>query len=85
MSAPLSVDKQTKMWYAIKRAEERCPPDIMGVSYRDAVKGRERARRRARASGDSQTAITARYKAIREQNRKKAAQALQYEMRLDGS
>jgi len=49
----------------------------MGDSYREYVKGRNRASYRARQATDLQTAIDARARAIREKNRKKAAQAAQ--------
>jgi len=56
----------------------------MGDSYRDYIKGHKRAGRRAREATNTQAAIEARARAIREQNRKKAASASQYQMRLDG-
>jgi len=58
---------------------------IMGDSYRDYIKGRGRARRRAGQAADTQAAIDARAKAIREKNRRVKAQETQYAMRLDGS
>ena len=82
MSAPLIVDFVYKMWYAMKRAEERCLPDIMGVRYRDYLKGSGTARRRARQAIDTQTAIEARAKAIREKNRQAKAHEAQYVMRM---
>ena len=59
----------------------------MGDSYRDYVKGRGRASRRAGQAADTQKDIEARAKAIREKNRKALAHEAQYVMRLwtDGS
>jgi len=56
----------------------------MGDSYRDYIKGRKRAGNRARATTDLQTAIEARARAIKEQNRKAAAKSSQYQARLNG-
>jgi len=56
----------------------------MGDSYRDFIKGGSRVSRRAGQAADTQAAIEARAKAIREKNRKKAASELQMKMRLDG-
>jgi len=56
----------------------------MGDSLRDYLKGRKRTGGRARATVNTQAAIEARHKAIREKNRKKAAQASQYTARLNG-
>jgi len=56
----------------------------MGDSYRDYVKGHKRARNRVRQEVDRQAAVDARASAIRERNRRKAAEAGQKEMRLDG-
>ncbi len=59
----------------------------MGDSLRDYLKGRKRFSRRIGQAADTQAAIEARAKAIREKNRKHAAQAAQYQtrMNLDGS
>ena len=56
----------------------------MGDSYRDYLKGRGRASHRARQAADSQAAIEARARAIREKNRKKAAAASQFQLRMYG-
>jgi len=56
----------------------------MGASYRDYVKGRNRASDRARQEVDRQAAVDARAKAIREKNRKSEASQAQYQARLDG-
>jgi len=55
----------------------------MGASYRDYIKSRKRAARRAGQAGDLQDAINARAKAIREKNRKKTAHEAQGQARLD--
>ena len=54
----------------------------MGDSYRDYIKGRQRARNRAGQANNLQASINARSKAIKEKNRKKAAKQGQYQLRL---
>jgi len=56
----------------------------MGDSYRDYLKSNSRAGRRARQATDTQAAIDARAKAIREKNRKRKAALAQFVMRING-
>jgi len=56
----------------------------MGDSYRDYVKSRSRAGRRAGQTVTAQAAVEARARAIREHNRKIKAAEAQGQLRLHG-
>ncbi len=54
----------------------------MGVSYRDYLQSRKRLGTRIGEAVDQKAAVQARALAIREQNRKKAAQKAQHQLRM---